>query len=79
MKISDLPPGLKELAELRKKEHIKEHGMRETHIDVLTAIIWQFTPEGYAFWREVNERNFSVYYNCKVVNFKPKVQNLKHA
>lgn len=78
MNISDLPPGLKELAELRMSQFPRLITIRKLPQGDVIGFLWPDTPEGYAFWREVNERNFDVYYGCKVVNCKPKVQNLKH-
>ena len=78
MNISDLPPGLKELAELRRAEHAKRCKVKEVRTELRKAFSWGHSPERWKFWLEVNDENFSVYYNCKVVNCKPKVQNLKH-
>lgn len=79
MKISDLPPGLKELAELRRNHHANECEIEEVRDDLGIAFPWSYSREGRDFWSKVHVGNFSVYYNCKVVNCKPKVQNLKHA
>lgn len=78
MKISDLPPGLKELAELRMSQCPRLIATRKLPYGDIRRFHWSETPEGYAFWREVNEKNFDVYYGCRVANCRPKIQNLKH-
>ena len=78
MKISDLPPGLKELAELRMSQFPRLITIRKLPQGDVRRFHWSDTPEGYVFWREVNEENFAVYYGCRVTNCRPKIQNLKH-
>lgn len=51
MKISELPPDLRELAERRRLE---QRG-RDCDTDKLSsAFVWQLTPEGEEFWQRVN-------------------------
>lgn len=68
MLISDLPPGLKELAELRRKQYV----LTLDQDVLLAAFPWSHTPEKTGFWAEISAGNFKVYYGCKVVNFKKK-------
>jgi hypothetical protein len=70
MKISDLPPGLKELAERRKSEY----PLISQSKDVTFAIRWNKTPEGKHFWLKISVGNFTPFYNCKIVNCKPKMK-----
>jgi len=72
MKISELPPGLKEVAELRaiRSNWYQPDRLYDDHLPFLFN--WDETPEGYNFWDEIDDRNFTPFYNCKVVNFKLK-------
>lgn len=72
MLISQLPAGLKELAKLRGKQE-DSYDLRYFD-DLDMAFMWRSTPEGHDFWEEVREGNFSVYYGCKVSNFKLKTE-----
>lgn len=66
MKISELPKGLKELAEIRRKEHhIKVYGyvFNKTTDEVNSAFSWRGTIEGFDFWNEVDKGNFDIYYS----------------
>lgn len=67
MKISDLPRGLRELAERRRQEC-----GRIQYEWLMTAFNSSSTPEGFDFWLEIYKGNFTPYYNCRVVNLKPK-------
>lgn len=71
MKISELPRGLKELAELRLQQYPDLDPFFKDSLHV-TSIRWEDTPEGEEFWDNVEEKNFTQYYNCKVVKFKLK-------
>jgi len=56
MKISDLPPKLKELAEKRKAEY--EAGLPTLNligVGLAGAFNWSRTPEGFYFWDKVNK------------------------
>lgn len=66
MKISELPKGLKELAELRRKEYNDRLGTYQIleNLDELSAAFhWKSTVEGLNFWDEVDKGNFDVYYS----------------
>lgn len=78
MKIQDLPPGLKELAELRRSEDPKYSLMFDTdeRNDLAAAFHWRKTPEGYYFWQDVYSGNFKPFYNCSVTNLKIKDANV---
>jgi len=67
MKISDLPPGLKELAE---KRNIDSGSLFANNLDL--AFCWNTTPERHDFWSQINKGNFQVYHGCKVTNLKRK-------
>jgi len=71
MKISELPPGLKELAELRRANcrDIRFDGQDDYLCD---AFLWDGAYEGISFWESIESGNFTPFYNCKVVNFKLK-------
>lgn len=63
--ISELPRGLKELAELRRSECTsKAHYHDSDHLDL--AFLWTGTKEDYYFWCRINEGNFTSFYNCKI-------------
>lgn len=68
MKISDLPPGLRELAERRLLD--KPYAPRGDALE--WAFVWGDTPEGSGFWLKVFDGNFAPFYNCRVVNFRLK-------
>lgn len=71
MKISDLPPGLRELSELRRTELAVTVEILEQ--DVLSkAFSWSATPEDAYFWANVNDGNFDAAYGCRLVNPRPK-------
>lgn len=66
MKISELPKGLKELAELRRKEYcdrVQEYLNPENLDELSSAFHWKSTIEGLDFWGEVDKGNFDVYYS----------------
>lgn len=66
MKISELPKGLKELAELRRKEyHIKVKGcvVRSGLYELSSAFHWEGTIEGLDFWSKIDNGDFDVYYS----------------
>lgn len=66
MKISDLPKGLKELAELRRKEYcnnVDGYVVAENLNELSSAFHWDVTIEGVNFWNKVNNGNFDVYYS----------------
>jgi len=71
MKISELPPGLKELAEQRRIENTNDWFDIDCD-DLADAFSWSETPEEEDFWNEIDTGNFTPFYNCKVVNFKLK-------
>ena len=73
MKISELPPGLKELALLRQKEDTEEFYDKDTN-KLLDAFGWNNTPERFNFWDDIDNGNFTPFYNCKVVNCKLKTK-----
>ena len=72
MKISDLPPGLKELALLRQMECI--HGFDKDEDTLSKAFSWADTLEKYDFWDEIDDGFYTPFYNCKVVNCKLKTK-----
>jgi len=73
MKISKLPPGLKELAELRANESNWNSKESDIHVYALHLLFnWHNTAENYNFWLQISVGNFTPFYNCKVVNFKLK-------
>lgn len=74
MRISDLPPGLRELAENRMKEFPSGYIPREGSMIKLdtTNINWFQTEEGFLFWKRIHYGDFTPFYNCRVVNFKLK-------
>lgn len=74
MKISELPPGLKELAEKRRKEFSPLSG--NDHLG--NAFGWKETPEGGNFWVCVNRGDFSIYHGCRDTNLKRKDGSTKH-
>lgn len=66
MKISELPKGLKELAELRRKEfcdRVWNYQIPENLDELSSAFHWKSTIEGLDFWDEVDKGNFDVYYS----------------
>jgi hypothetical protein len=69
MKISELPEGLRQLAERRRREN-KFETVRED--DMYGAFIWAETAEGLDYWVKVHGGDFSVYHGCKVTNLKMK-------
>lgn len=73
MKISDLPPGLKELAEKRRIENTNDWFDADCD-DLADAFSWGETSEGEGFWDEITNSNFTSFYNCKVVNCKLKTK-----
>ena len=76
MKISDLPPGLKELAERRRKEDRGEEILL-SNSEISGSFTWLTSPEGFFFWDSVDKGNFAPFYNCKVVNYRLKCQSNK--
>jgi len=79
MLISQLPPGLKELAELRRSQcddppTTRQWGKKGSSDDLSFAFWWSETPEGGDFWDDVDTGKYPVYYGCRVVNFKLKEQ-----
>lgn len=71
MKISELPNGLRHLAEKRREEDASD-----IDNDVLEeAFGFALTPEGYHYWFEIEEGNFTPYYNCSV-KIKERKQSL---
>lgn len=73
MKISELPPGLKELAEIRaKKSAWNNETTNILDYDIPVLFDWGQTLEGHNFWKNISFGNFAPFYNCKVVNFKLK-------
>jgi len=72
MKMSKLPPGLKELAKLRQFQCADKCYSKTT--DRLTrAFSWDETPERFVFWDTIDDGNFTPFYNCKAVICKLKV------
>lgn len=67
MKISNLPSGLRELAELRAKQF--PLGNNRGLVD---DIFWDQTPEHGIFWSGVNSGDFRSYYGCRLINPRPK-------
>lgn len=66
MKISELPKGLKELAELRRKEYCDRVGNYQIpeNLDGLSsAFHWDNTPEGVKFWNKIDNSEFDIYYS----------------
>lgn len=66
MKISDLPKGLKELAELRRKEfcdRVGNYQIPENLDELSSAFHWDVTIEGLDFWNKVNDGKLDAYYS----------------
>jgi hypothetical protein len=73
MKISDLPEGLRQLAEKRREEYPEVSVYPGTEPDhMYNQFIYDDTPEGFDFWNQIERQNYSVYHGCKVTNCKPK-------
>jgi len=73
MKISELPPGLRQLAE----KHREEMGWKGPKSDQLTwAFKWRKTPEGHEYWKTINKGNFDRYYGCYPANPRPKASSV---
>ena len=72
-RISELPEGLRQLAELRRSEYqdyLTDNGINlPTFYDpeiLISAFSFQSTPEKYEFWRLVNLRNYEKVLTLKV-------------
>ena len=72
MKISELPPGLKELAIFRFNESNTIFKFFINRNASISHFNWSLTKEGYDFWNSICRKDFTPFYNCKVVNFKLK-------
>lgn len=68
MKISELPKGLRQLAELRRAEYLGEL-LGDVRF-IRAAFKWSRTPEGPEFWQAISAGRFERYYGCRVVNVK---------
>ena len=66
MRISNLPPGLRELAEYRRAQANRTGDL------VAAAFPWKSTPEGFEFWRSVALGDLFVFNGCRVTNLKMK-------
>lgn len=57
MKISELPPALRELAGKYREKHVKNHGGiydPEEDYNLSSAFIWSDTDEGGKFWDAIS-------------------------
>lgn len=71
MRISQLPEGLRQLAE-KRREQFPDKFFNPFFSDEVSAINWTNCPEPKGFWWKVCNNNFTVYHGCKVTNFNRK-------
>lgn len=65
-KISDLPDGLRQLAESRVDPNFTNPGWgKEVKDEIVNAFEWSETEEGDDFWDEIHQGNFKPYYDLK--------------
>lgn len=74
MNISDLPAGLKELAEKRRQEYLSKCKQNISSDRIFSAFVWIDTKEGYNFWDNIGSGNFEEWFEIqrKYLEFKEK-------
>lgn len=65
MKISDLPEGLRQLAEKRREEYLARSETRVFQKDLFNGFTWSETKEGYNFWNTISRGYFEEWFEIQ--------------
>ena len=58
MRISELPPDIREIA-LQRQRECKDELCDKYSDDLSNAFIWEVTPEGHDFWSDLYDKEIS--------------------